>query len=143
MVETATPSSTPATTMRWREPGGFTVEISRRLDRVMVRLSGELDIATAPLLGELFTTAGSGSAVQVTLDVSGLGFIDVAGLTTILRERSAVRSRSGDLAFSAPSPCVRRLLELTDKSDLVTAHGAAGGVAPVNGRSGNRTRKLG
>ena len=70
---------------------------------LVVRLAGELDVASAPYLWEAFATLPVGS--DVVVDLGDLAFMDVAGLRPLLdlADRRSVR-------LVAPRPVVRRLL---------------------------------
>ena len=74
-------------------------------------LRGELDLATAERVGELLDPA---RAVE-TIDVSGLTFVDSAGLRALLRAR---RDRPA-LCYLDPPPALCRLAELAGVTDLL------------------------
>jgi anti-anti-sigma factor len=79
-------------------------------DRAGLRLTGELDLATAPILIEALR-----SIVQVngstTLDLSGLTFMDSSGIHAIVEY---VRSEDcpGRVVLHGPTPIVARALEM-------------------------------
>lgn len=84
-------------------------------DPALVRVGGELDLATAPeLLGALEQRDG-----EVVLDCSGLAFIDVAGLNAVVEAHAACRARGARLVLLDPSPAVRRLLRLLELDTVV------------------------
>jgi len=85
---------------------------------VRVRLQGGLDLCTAPYvaagLAPLTEPRGDrGAAVRgtVCLDLADLTFLDPAGLTALVRARSALRASGWHVRLTAPQPAVRRLLE--------------------------------
>jgi anti-anti-sigma factor len=75
------------------------------LDRRTVAVAGELDVATAPTLRALLDA----ESVRV-VDLSGVTFIDVAGLRVLLERRH--------LLVRSPSRPVRRLIELCMRAGL-------------------------
>jgi anti-sigma B factor antagonist len=77
-------------------------------------LCGELDADGVPeLSGRL-----SGAEGHVTLDCSGLTFLDSSGLALFVATHHACETRGAKLVIVNPSRCVIRLLELTNLSTL-------------------------
>ena len=85
----------------------------------MVRIVGEIDMATAPRLEELLALFEG----PVEVDCTGLEFIDAAGLAVLAR---AAQMHDGLTIRSAP-PILARLLELTDLADVVHLDGSTPG----------------
>ncbi|WP_336206553.1 STAS domain-containing protein [Nonomuraea sp. LPB2021202275-12-8] len=81
-------------------------------DTVTVSVSGELDIATTELLrAHLFDALER--AGEVVLEVSGLSFIDAAGLGTLVAIRSRARLLRTRLLLAGTPPPMARLLRIT------------------------------
>jgi anti-anti-sigma factor len=78
-------------------------------------LCGELDAAGVPELRDRLT----GVAGDVTLDCSGLTFLDSSGLALFVAAHRACRARGAELVIVNPSRCVIRLLELTGLCTLL------------------------
>jgi anti-sigma B factor antagonist len=76
-----------------------------------LRVSGELDLLTAPRLEEVLEGQIEQGA-NVTFDLDGLGFIDAAGLRVLVGVRRSVGSR-GRVLLRDPGTVVRRVLSLT------------------------------
>jgi anti-anti-sigma factor len=74
-------------------------------------VSGELDLATAPLL-EKALEGEIESGMDVTFDVDGLRFLDAAGLGVLVRVRRSIGGR-GRVLLRDPAPIVRRVLSVT------------------------------
>ena len=78
-----------------------------------VTLTGELDLATAPLLRDRLNQSRADRR-DLRLDLSKLGFVDCAGMTALIQAVNDARTNGvrldleGDLA-----PQVRRVAELT------------------------------
>ena len=98
---------------------GFAAEIAIEGDVSVAWLSGELDVATAPLLADGLTATNSTMWPRLVLDLSNLDFVDAAGLGAIVRARNELRSRSGELTLRAPSPFAARILEVAGLAGLV------------------------
>jgi anti-sigma B factor antagonist len=88
------------------------LELRHENGRAIVRLQGELDLATAPLLEKAIEGIDPDSSI-VVLDLQGLNFIDSTGLRTFLAAKERVCERGGELAVTRGSPQVQRLLALT------------------------------
>ena len=86
--------------------------VTRTGRRVVVRAAGELDLATAPVRRRAISDARG--PVDVAVDLSGVTFVDAAGLSALLEGAKAVRSRGGELCLTSPSPMLRRMLRLLD-----------------------------
>jgi anti-anti-sigma factor len=101
----------------------FRIEEDRRDGTVVLRLHGELDLASADAVSlRLHTLAASGDAV--VLDVDRLSFMDSSGLRVVLQ--AAETSRTSDWSFSvtAGSEQVRNLFAsagVTDRLPIVPA----------------------
>jgi anti-anti-sigma factor len=102
----------------WMVGAPFEIHESNAPDLVRLRLVGELDIATAPVLTERLNRLRS-AALVVRLDLSVLEFIDSSGLHVLLE---AVHD-SERLVEVEPelAPQVRRLLELTHTDRVIMA----------------------
>ncbi|MEV4110870.1 STAS domain-containing protein [Nonomuraea sp. NPDC049695] len=92
---------------------------SRRNDTLTVSVSGDLDIATTEQLrGYLFgllREAGGAPRRQATLliEVSGLTFIDAAGLGILVSVRNHAVRRHTAMRLTGIPPTMRRLLRIT------------------------------
>jgi anti-sigma B factor antagonist len=91
----------------------FNVTTLREADRLTVVMSGELDLAAAPLLEAAIHRRAFESDHSLVLDLRGLTFIDAAGLRVILRCHDLCVSRERGLSLIPGPPNVQRLFELT------------------------------
>jgi anti-anti-sigma factor len=88
--------------------------------RSIFTITGDIDLATA---GDLLVrlTAVIGSARRdIGLDLSGVTFIDCAGLRTLAAVNDLVRANGATTVLTATSPAVTRLLELVDAARNTT-----------------------
>ena len=113
MAPTTNPAGGPSLAGR----PSLVVLTSRQGPNTTVRLSGELDIATAAVArATLQDLVATDSPSHVVVDMSALAFVDVAGLGVLLFARKAL---GGRLALLHPSAMVRRVIDLLDLADAL------------------------
>jgi anti-sigma B factor antagonist len=76
----------------------------------IVHLNGELDLAAAPILDDVLSKV---DRRRVVVDASGLTFVDVVGVKTLLQWREACMADGGDLVIRGATPALLRVLDLT------------------------------
>jgi len=110
------------------EPVGLDIAIDVADRTACAWLVGVLDLYTAPRLRESMVEllAGRNEPFVVTLDMSGLDFIDSSGLGVLIAVLKRLRHIGGNLVLRAPSRSMSRLLGLTglDKVFTVEVHGS-------------------
>ena len=80
---------------------------------IIVAVSGEVDVCTeAPLQQALLRIIRERGA-RLMVDVSGVSFMDCAGLRALLATRRRAEMHGGFLRLIATSAAVRRIIELT------------------------------
>jgi anti-anti-sigma factor len=79
----------------------------------IVKVSGVIDIATAPALREGLYRACGHCTGQLVVDLSGVSFCDACGLAVLIGTQRRATLRDIPLRLAAPSPPVARLLHLT------------------------------
>jgi anti-anti-sigma factor len=84
------------------------------IDGAVIAVSGELDLATAP---ELSDTLSRTDGEAVNLDLSGVSFIDPAGLRVLRTAKRDIDARGGQLVIRNPSRQLRRIAELSGTAD--------------------------
>jgi anti-anti-sigma factor len=100
----------------------------------VLRVTGEVDAATAGLLPTLVVYAVRRGAQQVCLDLSHLERVDRSGAEALRRCERAARYVGGDLAMVAPDdPAVAEVLDDSGVSDEVPKL-----ATPPRPRSGGR-----
>jgi len=88
---------------------------------VHARLAGELDMSSTPdVRARLYTALGAGVQV-LNMDLSGLTFLDSAGVELLFRLREDLAMRQIPLRLYVPEDAlIRRTLEVTDGgADLI------------------------
>ena len=110
----------------------FHASLVREQGVPVVTAHGDLDLAAKPRLREQLQQAAAAEAGQVAegnrfpavvVDLSGLSFMDAAGLGVLLEHRSVLRERGGDLWLVAPEGgAAHRLLEIVGLDKLLRIH---------------------
>jgi anti-anti-sigma factor len=89
---------------------------------VRLRLDGELDITSSPLLQtvveQVLQTRRDPPCNRLTVDMSGVGFADASGIWPLLLARATLRRRGGHIELRHCRRNVLRLLRLLDLGDL-------------------------
>lgn len=104
---------------------GFAVDAGEFSDGVVrVRLTGELDYFTAPLLilglAPVYEQGAPTGLVRnrgtVVLELSALTFLDTAGLTALLESRADLLGQNWRVRVTQPQPQVQRLLSVAARA---------------------------
>lgn len=100
------------------------VDVQDRADgSVLIRVIGELDVATRLLLARALTRH---QTQRVLLDLAEVDFADTSGLTAVIGADSAATRVGGSVELVAVSPVVRRLLRLTSAGGSLLRSATAG-----------------
>jgi anti-anti-sigma factor len=106
----------------WRcsgEEPGFRAEANRDGNNsAAVRLSGELDIASAGAARRALELLDAGIQ-QIVLDLSDITFCDAAGVRFLLAAQKQARTIGRDLVVRHPSRPVRRVLTITGELSAI------------------------
>jgi anti-sigma B factor antagonist len=89
------------------------IALRQEPDRVVVKLTGELDMANAPVLQNAVEGDELSAAKTVVLDLQQLTFVDSTGLRIILSARELCWRRGQEFAVTPGSQQVQRLLSVT------------------------------
>jgi len=103
----------------------FTVEVGGGPDGSVVTPHGELDMATQGQLRAALEQQAEHGAV--TLDLSGLRFLDTSGLRLILETAEASRRHGFAFAVLPGSAAVQRLFDVAGVAELVPFRDAGEG----------------
>jgi anti-sigma B factor antagonist len=93
------------------------IELKREGDVVVLRLDGELDLASAPLFQAELDSAPVRAARGVLVDLHELHFIDSTGLRTLFSAQAQARELGKGFAVTKGSQQVQRLLAITRMGD--------------------------
>ena len=93
--------------------GRMTLRVVDSGTRRTLILSGELDLASRPLLDEALAHLGQERIEALVLDLSGVSFMDSTGLHAVLVAEELCAQRGCELLFVRGSAQVQRLFELS------------------------------
>jgi anti-sigma B factor antagonist len=93
--------------------GNLLIGVSSEGERVVLRLDGELDLASVPTLEDAMMDATFDGMAEIVLDLRGVEFIDSTGLRAILLQDKRSTERGQTFALVRGSEQVQRLLDLT------------------------------
>lgn len=97
-----------------------------------MRLHGRVDVTNGLELRAHVDALLAGQVREVRLDLSGVDFLDSAGLAAIIRLVMGTRRLGGDVVLTGTDhPPVERMLDLTGFRAILTT--AVGGVSRVGG----------
>ena len=115
-------SSTPAAAAASPLADALLVEVDAdvSLPRRRLRLHGELDLATAPLLASALDAQAAGCQ-QLELDLGGLVFCDLVGLTALEHAQQRLRDRGCQMTVYGIHGQLRRLLEIEGLRSALSA----------------------
>jgi anti-sigma B factor antagonist len=97
----------------------FVVSTRWSVDGPIVRVAGELDVATAPRFREAVHRALEGRSRRLIVDVETLDFIDSTALGVLVSAVKAMAERDGIVVVVAPSRATLRVLEMTGLAERV------------------------
>ena len=91
----------------------MTVEEVVHGDIVVFRLTGEIDVTSAPLMKQRLEQRVEAPRPRAVVNLDGLRYIDSAGLGVLVGALNAYAARGGKLVLAAPRPEVRHILRIT------------------------------
>jgi len=83
-----------------------------------VVMNGEIDFTVTPRMRERLAAFIAATDGLVTLDMSGLDYIDSSGLAALIEARKILLSKGRGIRISGVSPQVQKLFSLTQIGDL-------------------------
>jgi anti-sigma B factor antagonist len=90
------------------------LEVGGDRNEPIVRIVGEIDIATAPLVRAELSRLVNRGAQQIRLDLAEVGFIDSSGLGVLVGALRRLREEhDGRIRIDAVQDGVRRIFEIT------------------------------
>ncbi len=88
---------------------------------LLLRLAGELDVATALTLRTVVADLVQPELRDVTVDLNSVTFVDVAGVRTLLEAQRAATAAGATFRLSGVNGSTRRIIQLTDHPVLADA----------------------
>ncbi|HEY2632647.1 MAG TPA: STAS domain-containing protein [Solirubrobacteraceae bacterium] len=101
------------------KPGSLEISSEVSGDATIVRLQGELDLASASAVEDELAAIEEQRPARVTIDLGGLGFIDSSGLRVLLLADSRAREVGYELVLAPGPEPVQRVFEMTGALDVL------------------------
>jgi anti-sigma B factor antagonist len=89
---------------------------------VVITVTGEIHVSTAPEFSRRLNSAIAHGKTAVVLDLSGTEFIDSTGLSVLLNGLRRVTRQRGRMAIVCTNPTVLRLFEITRLDSTFDIH---------------------
>lgn len=103
------------------------LRLQNRCGETAIAPVGELDLCTGAQLRQAVASLPEAPQGAVIIDLSGVTFIDVAGVRAICEIVNVMRARNRSVRVVPGSPAVQRLFRMTDAEDrlpFITSGGA-------------------
>jgi anti-sigma B factor antagonist len=84
----------------------------------VVRVTGEIDIQSSPILDESLQKAQAEGAWSIVVDLSGVSFLDSTGLSVLVAALKRGQDGGGGVRLTSPRSNVRRVLEVTGLAEV-------------------------
>jgi len=97
----------------------LSTQVTERAGCTVVAVDGELDMSTAPDLGDVLSAAIEAREVNIVLDVAELTFCDSAGLAVMVGAHNRLDPLGRRLILAAPNETVARVLDLSGVSQVI------------------------
>jgi len=91
----------------------FSISSEAGGERVVVTVTGELDVHSAPQLREHLAAVATAGAREVVVDLTGTEFIDSTGIGVIVGALRRLRGQQGSLRLRGVSTPMLRVFQLT------------------------------
>lgn len=93
------------------EPG-FAVDVVPAQGAVIVRVTGEIDLATSPRLRAALESA-TDQAEVIRVDMSGVTFLDSSGISVLVEAQQRLHESPNRLVLHGVGDSIRRVLEIS------------------------------
>lgn len=97
----------------------FHVESEQRETWTVMRVRGELDVYTCPILNKHFDALADEGRHFVVADLVGVGFLDSSGLACLVHGLKVFRTRGGDLRIVTTRPNVLKMFGMTALDKII------------------------
>jgi anti-sigma B factor antagonist len=94
---------------------------------VVVKVQGEVDVYTAPMMKEEVQRSIDAGLTRVVVDLSGVAYMDSSGLGVLIGALKRAREGGGDLIVSAPNARITRIMDVTGLGRIFNVHTATDG----------------
>ena len=98
------------------------LEVSERGGWVVLAVTGEVDVATAPRLRERLVSLVADGHHRIVVDLDGVDFLDSTGLGVLVGALKRVRTHDGELALVCTKPRILKGFEITGLTRVFPMH---------------------
>jgi anti-sigma B factor antagonist len=91
----------------------FDVEVIEDDVSLVVRVSGDVDLATSPQLREALERAITGGVQLVRLDMTGVTFLDSSGISVLVDAKQRLQDNGARLVLHGVGDRIARVLEIS------------------------------
>ena len=109
------------------------IEIAHEDDWVVARLSGDLDLASAPTVRSLLNDVLAFGPENLRIDLAQIGFMDSQGLNILAGLHKRAQELGGQIVLVGVPDHVKLLLELTGLDTLLDVQPSHGSPPPSSG----------
>ncbi|WP_050613780.1 anti-sigma factor antagonist [Bacillus testis] len=95
------------------------IDVKQEDTNIEVTVQGEIDAYTAPKLRETLFPLVDQEGVRMTVDLSGVGYMDSTGLGVFVGLFKNIRAREGDFRIIGMSDRLKRLFDITGLADII------------------------
>lgn len=95
------------------------VSVSHHDGWIVVRATGQLDVATAPVFRQQLVEAAFSAETALAVDLDGLEFVDSMGLGVLVGALKRARSHGTSFALVCTRERILRLLDLTRLAEIM------------------------
>ena len=90
-------------------------------DCAVLRVTGEVDVYTAPMLRDQIRELAAKGAVHLIADLGGVDFLDSTGLGALVGGLKRLREAGGSLALAISTPRILRVFQITGLTKALAA----------------------
>jgi anti-sigma B factor antagonist len=91
-------------------------------DRAVLRVTGEVDVYTAPQLRERLLDLAAKGIVHLIVDLNDVEFLDSTGLGALVGGLKRLRAHDGDLTLALDTERILRVFRITGLTRVLRAH---------------------
>ena len=89
---------------------------------VILKLSGEMDISSAPQFKDKATSLIQEGYQKIVLDLSELGFTDSVGIGSIVASLTRAKEKGGQICAVSPTKTVKKLMDIVGLFNIMDTH---------------------
>jgi anti-sigma B factor antagonist len=98
------------------------LDVTERSGWSVLRVGGEIDVATAPRLREQLITLVNEQRYHLVVDLTDVDFLDSTGLGVLIGALKRVRTHEGDLRIVATANRVVKVFDITGLDQVFSIH---------------------